>query len=414
MAQNQDIVESTEEQTGTSGEVATVVGVEYGTSQADVFSARGGAFSNRVYAFSLLLLTIFSLFLSYHLLEPFLHTFILGIVVAASSYPLYSWLLRHMGNRNPALASFFVLIFLCLCIVLPLCVFIGGLIPQVEQSVSMLNSWLKDVDFDRLLKENNLEPYIAWLRAHLPFLQLDIAGLRQELIGYLRTLGQGALESSAYVLANMLALGFQFFLMLLIVFFMLKDGKTMLSTLKFLCPLHEDQEDAILENLRSVSRSVLVGGLLVAALQGVVGGIGLALVGIPALFWGTVMGFASLVPVVGTGLVWLPACLYLAIMGEWKASLFLFGWSAVLVASIDSFLRPYFMRGGAGMSTFFIFMSIIGGMNVFGMVGVLYGPVILSFAMVMLRLYSEEFSDVLSHQASTRKVKGPHPDTASE
>ncbi len=188
----------------------------------------------------------------------------------------------------------------------------------------------------------------------------------------------------------------------------------MLSTLKFLCPLHEDQEDAILENLRSVSRSVLVGGLLVAALQGVVGGIGLALVGIPALFWGTVMGFASLVPVVGTGLVWLPACLYLAIMGEWKASLFLFGWSAVLVASIDSFLRPYFMRGGAGMSTFFIFMSIIGGMNVFGMVGVLYGPVILSFAMVMLRLYSEEFSDVLSHQASTRKVKGPHPDTASE
>jgi predicted PurR-regulated permease PerM len=169
-----------------------------------------------------------------------------------------------------------------------------------------------------------------------------------------------------------------------------------------MCPLHEDQEDAILLNLRSVSKSVLVGGLLVAALQGLAGGIGLALVGIPALFWGTVMGFASLVPVVGTGLVWMPACLYLLLMGQWQSSLFLFVWSAVGVASIDSFLRPYFMRGSAGMSTFFIFMSIMGGIKVFGMAGVLYGPLILGFTMVMLRLYGEEFSEVLSSRSVSR------------
>ena len=126
------------------------------------------------------------------------------------------------------------------------------------------------------------------------------------------------------------------------------------------------------------------------------GGIGLAIVGIPGLFWGTVMGFSSLIPVIGTALVWGPAVIYLLLFGKWKAGIFLLVWSIVLVGSIDNFLRPFLMRDENNLSPFYIFLAIIGGVQYFGLAGILYGPLILTFAMVMLYIYGVEYQDFLS------------------
>lgn len=176
----------------------------------------------------------------------------------------------------------------------------------------------------------------------------------------------------------------------------------MLQRARALCPLRANQQERIITELRKVGRSVLVGGLLVAVIQGFLGGVGLAIIGIPPLFWGTLMGFASLIPVVGTGLVWVPALAYLLIMSQWEAAIFFALWCGIVVVGADSILRPYFMRGGAGMSVFFIFLSILGGVQAFGMLGILYGPLILSFTVVMLALYSEEYCEIL--KASVFKV----------
>jgi len=187
-----------------------------------------------------------------------------------------------------------------------------------------------------------------------------------------------------------------FCFMLFILFFLLKEGRRWVRWIRFLSPLREEQEEAILASLRTVTKSVLMGGLLIAVLQGVAGGVALAIAGLPALFWGTMMGFASLVPVVGTGLIWVPAVAYLALQAKWWMALFLLVWCSVGVTSIDTFLRPYFMSGATGMSTLFIFLSVIGGLQVFGPVGLLYGPLVLSLAMVMLRMYGEEYQDLLT------------------
>lgn len=120
-----------------------------------------------------------------------------------------------------------------------------------------------------------------------------------------------------------------------------------------------------------------------------------AALGIPALFWGTLMAFASLVPVVGTGLVWVPAVCYLLLTSQWESALFLSLWCGIVVVGADSILRPYFMRGGVGMPVFFIFLSILGGVKAFGMLGILDGPLILSFTVVMLSLYGDEYRDIL-------------------
>jgi predicted PurR-regulated permease PerM len=121
------------------------------------------------------------------------------------------------------------------------------------------------------------------------------------------------------------------------------------------------------------------------------------------------MGFSSLIPVLGTGLVWVPASGYLLIVGKWKAAVFLMLWCGLLVTSIDTFLRPYFMRGASGMPLIYIFLSVIGGLQAFGPPGLLYGPLILSFAMVMLRIYGEEYRDVLME----KEFIGPKPEDST-
>ncbi len=191
-----------------------------------------------------------------------------------------------------------------------------------------------------------------------------------------------------------------FFLFLVALFFFLKDGAGMVARLKYLTPLREEQQERILDTLRRVSRSVLAGGFLVAALQGVVGGVGLAFVGIPALFWGTVMALSAFVPVVGTGLVWAPAVAFLLFTGEWKSAVFLALWCGILVTSIDTFLRPYLMRDASGVPVLFLFLAILGGIQAFGVFGLLYGPIILTFAVVMLKIYADEYKEQLKSKGA--------------
>ena len=138
-----------------------------------------------------------------------------------------------------------------------------------------------------------------------------------------------------------------------------------------------------------------MGCLLVAILQGFAGGVGLAVAGIPAFFWGAMMALCSLIPVMGTGLIWVPSVTYLVLIGDWKMAIFLGLWCGIFVVGIDTLLRPIFMREAARVSTFYIFLAILGGIYTFGMLGLFYGPLILSFVMVMLQIYIEEYAEDL-------------------
>ena len=108
------------------------------------------------------------------------------------------------------------------------------------------------------------------------------------------------------------------------------------------------------------------------------------------------MAFTSLIPVVGTGIVWLPAVCYLFIVGNWGKGLFLAAWSILVVGSIDNFLRPYLMKGKGAISSIYLFFAILGGIQLFGIVGILYGPLILGVAAILLYLYELEYREVLT------------------
>lgn len=343
----------------------------------------------------LLVLLIFSLFLAYLTLRPFLETIIFAVVFASLLHPLQIRLSALFRGRNnlAALTVVFVLTFL---IAIPIFFFVSALVSQGFDAMSQLNAWISEGNFDKLLAKLDVPQLENWAQKHLSFLDLQNIDLSSSLLAFTRDFGQFALKNAAGILENVASKISHFFVMIFVVFYLVRDGKGMIETIKYLSPLREDQENRILEGIRLVARSVLLGSFFTALCQGLAGGIGLTIVGIPGLFWGTVMGFSSLIPVIGTALVWGPAVVYLLLFGKWKAGVFLLVWSVVLVGSIDNFLRPFLMRGESNLSPFYIFLAIIGGVQYFGLAGILYGPLILTFAMVMLYIYGVEYQDFLN------------------
>lgn len=348
-----------------------------------------------IYKWTLAVLILFALYLAYQVFSPFLTPIVFSSVLAAIFYPLFTRISRLLGGRD-TLAAVVVLLIVIFCLFLPTFFFLTGLVSQAATTISEITAWLHSPGFDELLTKARVETVLAWLQQKLPF--IDFAGIdfQAGMIQFSRNVGQTMIGIGTSILGNTFTVLMQFVIMLFVLFFLLKDGRLMIAYVKYLSPLHEEQEDTIINNLRNVSRSVLVGGLLVALLQGVAGGVGLSFVGIPSLFWGTMMGFTSLVPVLGTGIVWAPATIYLLIVGEYHSALFVLVWCGLLVTSIDTFLRPYFMKEASGMPLLYIFLSVIGGLKAFGPAGLLYGPLILSFTMVMLRIYGDVFNDVLA------------------
>lgn len=361
-----------------------------------------------LHTLTLLALLLFGLWLAFKIFSPFLHTFILAAVLAAIFHPVQHRLVDRLG-RSRTVASLMVLGVVVFCLALPAAFFLGGLATQGAQSVARINAWLASANLSDLVHHGPLQGVLDWARSRFPGLALTEAEIQAGILALSRRTGQGLLAFGAQFLGNAVYLLFHFLLMLFILFFLLREGGQWLETLRRLTPLRRSQEDAIIDSLRRVSRAVLVGGLMVALLQGLVGGAGLALVGIPGLFWGAMMGFASLIPVVGTGLVWLPAAAWLMVEGNWQGAVFLLLWSGLLVTSIDTFLRPYFMRGASGVSTLFIFLAVIGGLQTFGALGILYGPLILSFTMAMVNIYGEEYRERLDREKEclpNRPAKG--------
>ena len=378
--------------------------------KAAEYSRGAGPGDNRLSLFSICLfaLLLFSLYLAYRLAEPFIHSIIMGIVFAGLSAPIYVWALRHVkGRRVPG--AIITLLLILLCVVFPLAVFLKKLIPQAMDSISTISTWLSQHDAEQLMSSPWVNSILEWAHENVPFADLSRAEIQDALINVSKTVSQYIIRGAGAILQNTVTFTMHFVLVLLVMFFMLIDGPRLLARLQYLSPLRKRQNEAIVTNLRRVARAVLVGGLLVAVLQGIAGGIGMAIVGMPALFCGALMGVASLVPVLGTGLVWAPVSVWLLITGQTWQGVFVIAWCVLLVTNIDTFLRPIFMRNSAGLSTFFLFMSIIGGLNVFGMLGIFYGPLILGFAVVMVSLYGEEYHDFLTAQMRATPAPGAPP-----
>jgi predicted PurR-regulated permease PerM len=352
--------------------------------------------SNRVI---LLIFLGIALYACYWLIKPFLQPIILAILIGWAAFPLHQRLVVALRGRA-TLASLLSCLALSLVLVLPITALMIAVLKQGISYSVIVRDWATSENFHHLMAH----PWVLEVQSRvtrvLPAGALDPDNIRAGALEAASAMGKQFAGVSKSVLGSLSLFVINFLLLLFVLFFVLRDHDKLIAFLHRALPLSTSQEETLFQEVKDVSKSALVGSLLTAVTQGAVGGIGLWIAGFPGVFWGVVMAFTSLIPFVGTALVWLPAALYLMVTGDMKWAIFLLIWGVVVIGSIDNFLRPMFMHG-ASMSTVVVFFSLLGGLQVFGLIGLIYGPLLFSIALVLYKLYESEFSDFLEKQDSS-------------
>nr|WP_086940084.1 AI-2E family transporter [Thaumasiovibrio occultus] len=333
----------------------------------------------------------------YRLIQPYIGPIVLAFILSLLFYPVHEKIEQRMKKRRN-LASLLSCTIMTFIIVMPVTLVIIAIIQQGATFSTETIAWFSQGGAEKLIDHEYVHKAFALINKYTPLDNLNAKELVTRLAATASNLGSSMLNISAKVVGNVTNLVVNFFLMLFILFFLLRDHDALVDNIRLAIPLTRSQEDVLLDELESISKSAILGSFLTAIAQGVAGGIAMAIVGLPGLFWGTVMAFASFIPLVGTTLVWAPTALYLLLVGEWQMAIFMVFWGAAVVGSIDNLLRPFLMQGNSGMNTLLIFFSIMGGIQLFGMLGLIYGPIIFAMTLVLFKLYQTEFKDFLEKQ----------------
>ncbi|MFM2374008.1 MAG: hypothetical protein RLZZ234_3 [Candidatus Parcubacteria bacterium] len=313
-------------------------------------------------------------YLVWLLLFPFLPALVLSAIIATACYPLYLRIYRLTGKRK-GISSFLSTIFVFLVVVIPLGV-VGYLIFLEAASFYAAVSAGKSISIAPTL---SLAQDI--ISRFLPNANIDVTMYAKEGAGWLAS-SMGAIFTSTASLIMMLLIAF------IGLYYLFKDGERLVKSIIRISPLSDKQDAKILDRLARSVRSVLAGSLAVGLIQGVLTAIGFTIFGVPqAILWGMVAAIAALVPAIGTSLVFIPTIAFLVIAESYGSAAGVAAWGVVIVGLVDNFLGPYLVSRGATMHSFLVLVSALGGLSVFGPIGFILGPVIMSFFIALLEVY---------------------------
>ncbi len=347
-------------------------------------------------------LFITGLFL-FNILYPFLTGLVLAAILATAFHPLYHKILALLRNRErwaSLLSCFLILVLL----VVPLVVFILLLSRQALNTFDFIKHELQAGHYDQYLLwapggiiYDFLNNLIGRVDTIIDVKNLDI---KTNITNFVQSITSFFLNQAASIINGFLNLLLTFFVMFFAMYYFFKDGHAIIKKIMVLSPLPEKHEVEVFRKFKEISLATLYGIFLTSIVQGIIGGIGFAIVGIPnVLFWGTAIAVFSLIPFVGTSVVWFPAGIILLLSGNYIGGIFLLLWGAFLVSTVDNFLRAFLIGGRTKTNQLLTFLAIFGSIWYFeSLVGVIFGPLILALFFTFLHIYEMEYNRVLHHK----------------
>jgi predicted PurR-regulated permease PerM len=290
---------------------------------------------------------------------------------------------RTRGREN--LAALLTCIMVVMLVIVP-CLLLLGLLARESLE---LYEWINHKVEAGLLDSDKLKRAVDLQKRLLPHVDLGQLELGKILTGLAGSLSGLLVNLSATALKMVTTTIWKFFLMLFALFYFLRDGAKFIRWVMHLSPLTRSLEEEILERFKGVSESAFYGTFLTALAQGFLGGIGFLIAGLQPMVWGVAMAFFSLIPVVGTAIVWGPAAIVLLLSGKTASGVFLIVWGIVVVGMSDNLLRPFLMKGKNELHPLLIFFSLLGGIAAFGLLGVIVGPLAIVLLIALLQAYEE-------------------------
>jgi predicted PurR-regulated permease PerM len=333
-------------------------------------------------------LFLVSCFLLGKLFWPFLSVIVVAAVVTGVFQPVFLYLSRKM---NPSLASLATCAIIFILLFLPIVFFVGILSTEAYDLYLMGKGAVLSNNVQEFLKESTI---LDRMNLVLAKYGLEFSGeqLQSGVSQIGKTVGFFLYNQASSIASNVLNFLIYFFFMLLITYYLLVDGKRLISFIFDLSPLPREQDDKLLQRFKDIASAILIGNGLGGLIQGLLGGIVFSVFGFTSPFlWGVIMALLAFLPIVGIGVVFIPAGIYLFIVGRLGAGIFFVVFYVILSGCIEYIFKPKLVGKRVKMHTLLVVLSIMGGLRLFGILGIIYGPLVVTAFLTLTDIYRASY-----------------------
>jgi len=345
--------------------------------------------ANKVRWIAVLAATAIALYLCWLMLKPFVGVLGWAAVLVIIFYPVHQNVVRKIKRRSlSALVSSSLVI---VVFVTPLTLVAIAVASEVGSVAQSFSAYVGQVI-------NPATPVLGRLSGwiHERF-ALDTQASETFLVEQLKNAGVFLLGQSFGFVGNILGGLVRSFLVVFTMYYLFRDGEQIVRSFPRFLPFSYEQSQKIIVRTTEVVSASVYGVVTIAMLQGLLGGIAFWILGIPSpILWAVVMAFVCMIPIAGSFFVWLPASIYLMLGGQWGKSILLILWGALFISTVDNFLRPRLIRNQTKLHELFIFFSVLGGISVFGLLGIVMGPVVLAITLGLLSTFKDVETEELT------------------
>jgi len=344
-------------------------------------------------SFLFLLLIVTALFL--YLMQPFFGAIFWACAIAIIFFPAQRYFTRLWGER-PNLTALATLAF-CLTIVILPTLFVAA--SFVFEGVNLYQQ-IQAGEIDPRAFIDRIGETVPFVGTALESFGVDIESLRERAVNAVMQGGQFFAQSALNIGQNTARFFIHFGVMLYLAFFLLRDGSYLRNLIGQAVPLSREREQLLLGKFAEVTRATIKGNVVIAAIQGLLGGFIFWALALPAaVLWGVVMGVLSLIPAVGAGLIWVPAAIYLFAIGNWIQSVVLVLFGTVVIGLIDNLLRPVLVGRDTKLPDYMVLLSTLGGLILFGINGFVIGPLIAALFTAFWGIFIRDFKHTDNQEA---------------
>jgi len=331
------------------------------------------------------LITAVVFYLFFKIMAPFLVPLCWAAVLVVVFYPLQMRFAVHIRNRS-VLALLMCAIIVVL-IIGPLAYLFVAVVNQAAGAVAKVNELYESGELNQLLALDFplAQAVKAKLAEHYDITPTNLDQIVRDAIGKVSGV---LLDQTTWLISNATKAVFYFGLMVFAMFYFFRHGEFIVQKARRLLPLDPDQVETAFAQLRDVTQATMYGGVAVALMQGLLGGVLFAIVGISSpMFWGAVMAFLSLLPFVGAFIVYVPAGIVLMLTGSMVQGIVVIAVGIGIISQIDNFVRPLLISGRTSMHPLLLFFAILGGITLFGLLGLVVGPIVAACFVILLKIF---------------------------
>lgn len=336
----------------------------------------------------ILFLTFLSMYLLYQILSPFLTSIIWAILLALIFFPLFKKLQRLLKNKG-VLSALIMTLFVLSVIVLPFSLLMASLAVEVVDVYHQAQEMMETGQVQTYLEKGRELPILKWILVRLnPYLDLSQIDPLNFLIKNLKQVSAFLFNQTTKILKGLSTFIVGFFFTLLSLYYLFKDGDRLFTRLKEIIPLPFKERDLLIRRFKDMIDATIYGGILIAIIQGILGGVCFWALGISSpVFWGTAMAFLSFIPIGGTALIWGPASIFLLIQGSFLKGFILLGFGTLIISMVDNLLRPFLISTKTKIHPLLLFFAVLGGIEAFGLIGLVAGPLIATLFLTLIEIY---------------------------